>query len=79
MIHGLDFTIPFQKTLEVLQQRFPDNCLSETVSAKHIDDIDNSEEQRLTIYTGNPLSSTTFLILKIKFFHLRLLRYFPCH
>jgi hypothetical protein len=37
MIHDHDFTVPFQKTLEVLRRRFPDNCLAETVSAKQID------------------------------------------
>ncbi len=54
--------------------------------------IENSKEQRLTVYTvtGKPLnhswsglddwvSSTTFLILKSKFVHLKLHRYFPCH
>ncbi len=34
--------------------------------------IKNSEDQRLTVYTGKPLSSTTLLIFKIKFHHLKL-------
>ncbi len=31
------------------------------------------------MHTGKPLNSTTFLILQIKFVHLKLRWYFPCH
>jgi hypothetical protein len=44
-----------------------------------VSNFENSEEQRLTVCAGKPLSSTTFLILKIKFVHLKLHGYFPSH
>ncbi len=36
MIHDVDFTLPFQKALEALEKRFPDNCFSDTVPAKNV-------------------------------------------
>ena len=43
----------------------------------------NSEEQRLTLCTRKPLSSTTYLIfndqMRERFLHLKLHGYFPCH